>query len=216
MANDGDTLSLTLVPRDMLKEEEEYEGHRHPPGRGREGGAADDRPGPERHNWNKLQAARSLSYPTLLQKIKLFRLDRRGPNPAKDLKSRIRQTSLIPCSRTVSRLASILQELLNCQQNPDSGPGSSDCVAGDRAINYIIDRNLRDCPTRCGNGRNGTWAALASHRRGTSKEPLGLASVRPWTSRQPSTGLGGRDVARESWHDRGSIFLVEAYLRRFA
>ena len=34
----------------------------------------------ERHSWNKLQAARelSLSYPTLLQKIKLFHLDRRG------------------------------------------------------------------------------------------------------------------------------------------
>jgi DNA-binding NtrC family response regulator len=35
----------------------------------------------ERHNWNKVQAAKelSLSYPTLLQKIKLFRLDRRLP-----------------------------------------------------------------------------------------------------------------------------------------
>jgi transcriptional regulator with PAS, ATPase and Fis domain len=34
----------------------------------------------ERHNWNKLQAAKelSLSYPTLLQKIKIFRLDRRA------------------------------------------------------------------------------------------------------------------------------------------
>ena len=33
----------------------------------------------ERHNWNKVQAARELdlSYPTLLQKIKLFHLDRR-------------------------------------------------------------------------------------------------------------------------------------------
>jgi transcriptional regulator with GAF, ATPase, and Fis domain/Tfp pilus assembly protein PilF len=80
MANDGDSLSMELLPRDLLKQED----------------ANGDSPSTlkaevakverrlisqalERHNWNKLQAARelSLSYPTLLQKIKIFRLDRR-------------------------------------------------------------------------------------------------------------------------------------------
>jgi Transcriptional regulator containing PAS, AAA-type ATPase, and DNA-binding domains len=81
MANEGETLSLRLVPRELLKVEE----------------VAPDGPTTlkcevakverriitlalERHNWNKLQAAKelSLSYPTLLQKIKLFHLDRRN------------------------------------------------------------------------------------------------------------------------------------------
>jgi transcriptional regulator with GAF, ATPase, and Fis domain/tetratricopeptide (TPR) repeat protein len=80
MANDGDSLSLRLMPKELLNPSEE----------------ASDAPSTlkaevakverrligqalERHNWNKLQAAKelSLSYPTLLQKIKLFRLDRR-------------------------------------------------------------------------------------------------------------------------------------------
>jgi transcriptional regulator with GAF, ATPase, and Fis domain/Flp pilus assembly protein TadD len=81
MANDGETLNLRLVPREILRKED------------------DSADGPatlrsevvkverrvialalERHNWNKLQAARelNLSYPTLLQKIKLLHLDRRG------------------------------------------------------------------------------------------------------------------------------------------
>ncbi len=81
MANEGEALSARLVPRELLKAEE----------------ALTDGPTTlrcevakverrlitqalERHNWNKLQAAKelSLSYPTLLQKIKLFHLDRRN------------------------------------------------------------------------------------------------------------------------------------------
>jgi transcriptional regulator with GAF, ATPase, and Fis domain/uncharacterized protein HemY len=81
MANEGETLSLRLVPRDLLrKEEDAAEG----PATLRSEVAKVERrmiaQALERHSWNKLQAARelSLSYPTLLQKIKLFHLDRRG------------------------------------------------------------------------------------------------------------------------------------------
>jgi transcriptional regulator with GAF, ATPase, and Fis domain/Tfp pilus assembly protein PilF len=80
MANDGDSLSLRLAPRDLLSGDDE-------PGDGpstlRAEVAKVERrviaQALERHNWNKLQAAKelSLSYPTLLQKIKTFRLDRR-------------------------------------------------------------------------------------------------------------------------------------------
>ncbi len=80
LANDGEALSLRLVPRELLRVEED----------------ASDAPTTlkvevakverrligqalERSNWNKLKAARELrlSYPTLLQKIKLYQLDRR-------------------------------------------------------------------------------------------------------------------------------------------
>ena len=79
MANDGDTLSLRLLPRDLLQEESNGDG----PSSLRSEVAKVERrlisQALERHNWNKLQAAKelSLSYPTILQKIKLFRLDRR-------------------------------------------------------------------------------------------------------------------------------------------
>ncbi len=80
LANDGEALSLRLVPRDLLQTvEEAHEG----PSTLREEVAKVERrlitQALERHNWNKVQAARelSLSYPTLLQKIKLFQLDRR-------------------------------------------------------------------------------------------------------------------------------------------
>ncbi len=80
MANDGDTLSLSLLPRDLLKAEDE---NGDGPATLRAEVAKVERrlisQALERHNWNKLQAAKelSLSYPTLLQKIKIFRLDRR-------------------------------------------------------------------------------------------------------------------------------------------
>lgn len=79
MANDGDTLSLRLLPRDLLQEEATGD---EPPSLRSEVAKVERRlisQALERHNWNKLQAAKelSLSYPTLLQKIKLFRLDRR-------------------------------------------------------------------------------------------------------------------------------------------
>jgi len=80
LANDGEPLSLRLVPRELLRVEE----------------AASETPTTlrtevakverrligqalDRSNWNKLKASRelSLSYPTLLQKIKLYQLDRR-------------------------------------------------------------------------------------------------------------------------------------------
>jgi transcriptional regulator with GAF, ATPase, and Fis domain/uncharacterized protein HemY len=81
MANEGDTLSLRLVPRELLQTEEEAaEG---PATLKSEVAKVERRVialALERHNWNKLQAAKELclSYPTLLQKIKLFHLDRRG------------------------------------------------------------------------------------------------------------------------------------------
>jgi DNA-binding NtrC family response regulator len=81
MANEGEVLSLRLVPREILRKEDDVtEG----PATLRSEVAKVERrmiaQALERHNWNKLQAARelSLSYPTLLQKIKLFHLDRRG------------------------------------------------------------------------------------------------------------------------------------------
>jgi transcriptional regulator with GAF, ATPase, and Fis domain/Tfp pilus assembly protein PilF len=81
MANEGETLSLRLVPREILRKEEDAADG---PATLRSEVAKVERrliaQALERHNWNKLQAARelSLSYPTLLQKIKLFHLDRRG------------------------------------------------------------------------------------------------------------------------------------------
>ena len=81
MANEGETLSLRLVPREILRKEDDVtEG----PATLRSEVAKVERrmiaQALERHAWNKVQAARelSLSYPTLLQKIKLFHLDRRG------------------------------------------------------------------------------------------------------------------------------------------
>ena len=81
MANEGETLSLRLVPREILRKEDDAADG---PATLRSEVAKVERrliaQALERHNWNKLQAARelSLSYPTLLQKIKLFHLDRRG------------------------------------------------------------------------------------------------------------------------------------------
>jgi two-component system response regulator HupR/HoxA len=81
MANDGDTLSLRLAPRDLLKVDEDSSDG--PSSLRAEVAKVERRviaQALERHNWNKLQAAKelSLSYPTLLQKIKTFRLDRRN------------------------------------------------------------------------------------------------------------------------------------------
>jgi len=81
MANDGDSLALRLAPKELLQVPDEVsEG----PATLRAEVAKVERrmiaQALERHNWNKLQAAKelSLSYPTLLQKIKTFRLDRRS------------------------------------------------------------------------------------------------------------------------------------------
>jgi len=81
MANDGETLSIRLVPRELLKTEEAVVDG--PTTLRLEVAKVERRlitQALERHNWNKLQAAKelSLSYPTLLQKIKLFHLDRRN------------------------------------------------------------------------------------------------------------------------------------------
>jgi transcriptional regulator with GAF, ATPase, and Fis domain/Tfp pilus assembly protein PilF len=80
LANDDEPLSLRLVPRELLQTvEEAHDG----PSTLREEVAKVERrlitQSLERHNWNKVRTARelSLSYPTLLQKIKLFQLDRR-------------------------------------------------------------------------------------------------------------------------------------------
>jgi transcriptional regulator with GAF, ATPase, and Fis domain len=80
MANDGDSLSLRLMPRELLASAEESSDA--PCTLKAEVAKVERRligQALERHNWNKLQAAKelSLSYPTLLQKIKLFQLDRR-------------------------------------------------------------------------------------------------------------------------------------------
>jgi transcriptional regulator with GAF, ATPase, and Fis domain/Tfp pilus assembly protein PilF len=80
MANDGESLALHLLPRELLKADEE--GSDTPSSLKAEVAKVERRlisQALERNNWNKLQAARelSLSYPTLLQKIKLFQLDRR-------------------------------------------------------------------------------------------------------------------------------------------
>jgi len=80
LANEGDTLSLRLLPRELMQAEED---NADAPATLRAEVAKVERrliaSALERHNWNKVQAAKelSLSYPTLLQKIKLFRLDRR-------------------------------------------------------------------------------------------------------------------------------------------
>jgi transcriptional regulator with GAF, ATPase, and Fis domain len=80
LANEGEPLSLRLVPRELLAVAEETPDG---PTTLREEVAKVERrlinQALERHGWNKVQAARelSLSYPTLLQKIKLFQLDRR-------------------------------------------------------------------------------------------------------------------------------------------
>jgi DNA-binding NtrC family response regulator len=82
LANEGDTLSLRLLPRELMQAEED---NADAPATLRAEVAKVERrliaSALERHNWNKVQAAKelSLSYPTLLQKIKLFRLDRRLP-----------------------------------------------------------------------------------------------------------------------------------------
>jgi len=80
MANDGDSLSLRLMPRELLKTEAESSDT--PCTLKAEVAKVERRligQALERHNWNKLQTAKelSLSYPTLLQKIKTFQLDRR-------------------------------------------------------------------------------------------------------------------------------------------
>ena len=82
MANEGDMLAMSLLPRELLKAEEEN-GAEVPSTLRAEVAKVERRliaQALERHNWNKLQAAKelSLSYPTLLQKIKIFRLDRRA------------------------------------------------------------------------------------------------------------------------------------------
>jgi transcriptional regulator with GAF, ATPase, and Fis domain/Tfp pilus assembly protein PilF len=80
LANDDEPLSMRLLPRELLASiPEAPEG----PATLREEVMKVERrlisQALERHNWNKVQAARELdlSYPTLLQKIKLFHLDRR-------------------------------------------------------------------------------------------------------------------------------------------
>jgi transcriptional regulator with GAF, ATPase, and Fis domain/Flp pilus assembly protein TadD len=81
LANDGEALALRLVPRELWSTAVEENGDS--PATLRDEVAKVERrviaQALERHNWNKVQAARelSLSYPTLLQKIKLFQLDRR-------------------------------------------------------------------------------------------------------------------------------------------
>ncbi len=81
LANEGEPLSLRLVPRELLRAEEETNGNS--PATLRVEVAKVERKligqALERSNWNKLKAARelSLSYPTLLQKIKIYQLDRR-------------------------------------------------------------------------------------------------------------------------------------------
>jgi two-component system response regulator HupR/HoxA len=81
LANEGEALSTRLVPRELLRAEEETNGDT--PSTLKMEVAKVERKligqALERSGWNKLKAARelSLSYPTLLQKIKLYQLDRR-------------------------------------------------------------------------------------------------------------------------------------------
>ena len=81
LANEGEPLSTRLVPRELLRAEEETNGDA--PATLKMEVAKVERKlisqALERSSWNKLKAARelSLSYPTLLQKIKLYQLDRR-------------------------------------------------------------------------------------------------------------------------------------------
>ncbi|TMQ54085.1 MAG: AAA family ATPase [Candidatus Eisenbacteria bacterium] len=80
LANDGEPLSMRLVPRELLRAEEEVSDS---PATLKAEVAKVERKligqALERNGWNKLRAARalSLSYPTLLQKIKIYQLDRR-------------------------------------------------------------------------------------------------------------------------------------------
>jgi transcriptional regulator with PAS, ATPase and Fis domain len=80
LANDGEPLSMRLVPRELLRPEEEINDS---PATLKAEVAKVERKligqALERNGWNKLRAARalSLSYPTLLQKIKIYQLDRR-------------------------------------------------------------------------------------------------------------------------------------------
>lgn len=80
LANEGEPLSMRLVPRELLRAEEEVSDS---PATLKAEVAKVERKligqALERNGWNKLRAARalSLSYPTLLQKIKLYQLDRR-------------------------------------------------------------------------------------------------------------------------------------------
>ncbi|HEY2925081.1 MAG TPA: sigma 54-interacting transcriptional regulator [Candidatus Eisenbacteria bacterium] len=81
LANEDEPLSSRLVPRELLRLEEEPNGDS--PATLKAEVAKVERKligqALERSGWNKLKAARelSLSYPTLLQKIKLYQLDRR-------------------------------------------------------------------------------------------------------------------------------------------
>jgi transcriptional regulator with GAF, ATPase, and Fis domain/Tfp pilus assembly protein PilF len=81
LANEGEPLSSRLVPRELLHVEEERNGDS--PATLKAEVAKVERKligqALERSGWNKLKAARelNLSYPTLLQKIKLYQLDRR-------------------------------------------------------------------------------------------------------------------------------------------
>ncbi len=80
LANDGEPLSIRLVPRELLRSDEDSNDS---PATLKSEVAKVERKliaqALERSGWNKLKAARelSLSYPTLLQKIKLYQLDRR-------------------------------------------------------------------------------------------------------------------------------------------
>ena len=81
LANEGEPLSSRLVPRELLRAEEETHGDA--PATLKAEVAKVERKligaALERSGWNKLKAARELclSYPTLLQKIKIYQLDRR-------------------------------------------------------------------------------------------------------------------------------------------
>jgi len=81
LANEGEPLTTRLVPRELLRVEEETNGDAPPTLKAEVAKVERKLIGQalERSNWNKLKAARelNLSYPTLLQKIKLYQLDRR-------------------------------------------------------------------------------------------------------------------------------------------
>ena len=81
LANEGEPLTTRLVPRELLRVEEETNGDAPPTLKAEVAKVERKLIGQalERSNWNKLKAARALnlSYPTLLQKIKLYQLDRR-------------------------------------------------------------------------------------------------------------------------------------------
>ncbi len=81
LANEGEPLSTRLVPRELLRTEEETNGDAPLTLKAEVAKVERKLIGQalERSNWNKLKAARELclSYPTILQKIKLYQLDRR-------------------------------------------------------------------------------------------------------------------------------------------